>query len=102
MVFESMRPTPNYRSIGIYGVRVTVAGTVRDPVPLRICDHPDLDERFPVVASAGGNWLIGWSNSTTSASTVRPLTSEKLEVFWESPQLTAKCSAVMGYTSCSF
>ena len=51
--------------------------------------------------------VLSWGSapprySTTSASTVRPLTSEKLEVFWESPQLTAKCSAVMGYTSCSF
>ncbi len=40
--------------------------------------------------------------STTSASMVRPLTSEKLEVFCESCQLTAKCSVVKGYMACSF
>jgi len=34
--------------------------------------------------------------STTSASMVSPLTSEKFDVFCESPQLTSKCRVVRG------
>ncbi len=68
VVFESTRPTAIYRSTGIYGTRVTAAGTVRDATPIKIYDDPDADERFPVLASAGGNWLVGWTNVFASSS----------------------------------
>jgi hypothetical protein len=62
VVFESTKPTPSYYSQGIYAVRVSAGGVVLDPVPIRVDDDPDQDERRPVVASLGGRWLVAWND----------------------------------------
>ncbi|MEZ6014680.1 MAG: hypothetical protein R3F49_06180 [Planctomycetota bacterium] len=60
VVFESTHPTSSFYTKGIYGVRVSASGQVLDAAPFLIYDAPGFDETMPIVASAGGDWLVAW------------------------------------------
>src|SRR5262245_54610225 len=74
------------------------------PLPASAGAMPRLSVTLPNLRRPGCLCVENWGSapprySTTSASIVRPLTSEKLDVCCSSPQLTVKCRVVIGYMS---
>lgn len=66
VVWQSTRPNAAWHTEGVYAARVSAAGVVLDSPPIRIADDDDDDEGTPVVASSGGDWLVGWLTAPAS------------------------------------
>ncbi len=68
VVWQSSRTTQFYVTSGIYAARVAPDGTVLDNPPILIEDGDDFDERDPIVASDGVNWLVVWNDYLQGAA----------------------------------
>jgi hypothetical protein len=80
---------------------VTELYQANSPLPASRGAMPRLRVTLENFRRPGCLWVENWGSapprySTTSASMVRPLTSEKFEVCSSSPQLTAKWRVVIG------